>query len=87
MNKFRCRRLGGLGERICLPPGGDREAKHVFADHQRGKAPMEVTPQGVILRMLLKIKVRPREVAKTLLKLGREETLRLIMERKDLLKI
>ncbi len=43
--------------------------------------------KGSALRMLLKIKVRPREVAKTLLNLSREETLRLIMERKDILKI
>ncbi len=49
LNKFRCRGLGGLGERICFPPGGDREAKHDFADRQRGDNPYGSNPKGVIL--------------------------------------
>ncbi len=52
MNKFQYRGLEGLGERICLPPGGDREAKHVFADrltpHLLG-AGYGSNPEGVIL--------------------------------------
>ncbi|GAI07647.1 unnamed protein product, partial [marine sediment metagenome] len=49
LNKFQYRGLRGLGERICLPPGGDREAKHVFADRQRGDNPYGSNPEGVIL--------------------------------------
>ncbi|MCK4649125.1 TIGR03936 family radical SAM-associated protein [bacterium] len=43
--------------------------------------------KGSALRMLLKINVRPQEVVKTLLNLSKEETLKLIIERKDLLKV
>jgi len=43
--------------------------------------------KGSALRMLLKISVRPQEVVKTLLNLSRKETLKLIIERKDLLKV
>ncbi|HEA47273.1 MAG TPA: TIGR03960 family B12-binding radical SAM protein [bacterium] len=39
-----------------------------------------------ILKMLLKIKVRPQEVARALLNLSKEETLKLVIERKNLLK-
>jgi radical SAM family uncharacterized protein/radical SAM-linked protein len=39
-----------------------------------------------VLKMLLKIKVRPQEVARTLLNLSKEETLKLSIERKNLLK-
>ncbi|MCK4648878.1 hypothetical protein KAT51_05075, partial [bacterium] len=50
LNKFRCRRLEGLSlPRICFPSGGDREAKHVFADRQRGDNPYGSNPKRVIL--------------------------------------
>lgn len=39
------------------------------------------------LRMLLRIKIRPQEVVKALLNLSREETLKLTIERKALVKI
>ena len=51
-NKLRSRGLGGLGERICFPPGGDREAKHAFADRQRGDNPYGSNPEGVILKKM-----------------------------------
>ncbi len=49
----------------------------------RGKQYKEICA----LRMLLKIKVRPQEVARTLLDLSKEETLKLTIERKALVKI
>ena len=51
--KFLCG-LGGLGERICFPPRGDSPPQ---ADARGAVAPVEVTPKGVILGVLLIITV------------------------------
>ena len=64
------------------------ELRDFISDNQRFIDPRSKHYKEIrALKMLLKIKVRPREVAKTLLNLSREETLRLAIERKDLLKI
>lgn len=64
------------------------ELRDFISDNQRFIDPRSKHYKEIrALKMLLKIKVRPREVAKTLLNLSREETLRLAIERKDLLKV
>ncbi len=64
------------------------ELRDFISDNQRFIDPRSKQYKEIrVLKMLLKIKVRPREVAKTLLNLSKEETLKLAIERKDLLKI
>ena len=48
---------------------------------------LELELKDSTLRMLLRIEVRPQEVVRALLNLSREETLKLSIERKDLLRI
>jgi len=53
--------LGGLGEKICFPPRGDRETnvQWTFGERQRGETFMEVFPKGISSSSIAK-NLRPR---------------------------